>query len=374
MSDDDDKRIAFDREKAVFEQNCAQLRTLIQEFHKKPIMSATLTGGLWATISIFKVEPNNAPAVFAGIFSLIAIVNAFIAISCVRLRDVMKSYIEKASLFSPNFGAKGGRPARPLLPWIGGFSIALTYVSMMMTIMVAAWLAPFYLLGFTFTSFLPAILTLFGVGAWFGLSMWRRVSHERDSTIGYYDDHWQEYVERTQHMDMCEITNHFTQRLPAGAKVLDIGAGSGRDARNFVNLGYQVVALEPSSKLAKHLRHIAGLEVVEIGAEAIEDVSQFDGAWACASLLHLDERRLPEAMHRICRALKPGGILYLSFKVGDGVRIAADGRLFNDMTADDLMRLVKNEGLTVEECWRTPERLPGSNEADWNNIVARKPA
>jgi hypothetical protein len=53
---DEDKRIAFGREKAVFEQNCGQLRTLVQELHKKPLMSATLTGGLVTAMSVFKLE------------------------------------------------------------------------------------------------------------------------------------------------------------------------------------------------------------------------------------------------------------------------------------------------------------------------------
>jgi hypothetical protein len=106
---DDDKRLSFDREKAVFEQNCGQIRTLIQELHKKPIMSATVTGALVTAMSIFKTDERYT----IGLLALIAVLNAFIAITCLRLRDVSESYIEKASRFSADFGAKGGRPAAP---------------------------------------------------------------------------------------------------------------------------------------------------------------------------------------------------------------------------------------------------------------------
>lgn len=77
MSADEDARIKFDRERIVFEQNCGQLRVLIPEFHKKPLMSATLTAAFLAAISVFKFESSGTIA----LFTLIAVVNAFIAIS-----------------------------------------------------------------------------------------------------------------------------------------------------------------------------------------------------------------------------------------------------------------------------------------------------
>jgi hypothetical protein len=112
MDDYDEKKMAFERDKAVFEQNCGQLRTLIPELHKKPLMAATLTGALLTAMSVFKLESRYT----IGLFALIAVMNAFIGITCLRLRDVIESYIEKASLFSPDFGAKGGRPSKSSKP------------------------------------------------------------------------------------------------------------------------------------------------------------------------------------------------------------------------------------------------------------------
>lgn len=373
MATDDDKRMAFEREKATFEQNCAQLRTLVQELHKKPLMAATLTGGLWAALSIFKPDPAGAPAVISGIFSLIAIVNAFIAIAVLRLRDVMESYIEQATKFSADFGAKGGRPTRPFLPWVGGFSIALTYVFMTGTIVITAWLAPFFFLGWTIASCLPTVVTLAGVGGWFWFTTRRRAHHELDLTLKYYNDHWREYVEETKDTDLSDITNRFGRHLSPGATILDVGAGSGRDSKQFLDAGFNVVALEPSAKLANHLRKIDSLDVINNPVEAVEDVSTYDGIWACASLLHLDAIRILEAMRRLTLALKPGGYFYVSIKDGKGTRIAADGRTFHDMSADELAQLVRDAGLSVVEFWRSPNKGPGRNQADWHNIIARKP-
>jgi SAM-dependent methyltransferase len=138
--------------------------------------------------------------------------------------------------------------------------------------------------------------------------------------------------------------------------------------------GYSVVALEPSKKLAAHLRTIDGLDVVEAGTEKLEEVCRYDGIWACASLIHLDDKRLNEALQHLQHALKPGGYLYMSFKDGERFRVAANGRHFRDMTPDMLGQLSKKHGLTVVESWQSTSKLSGTNEAPWNNVIGRKPA
>jgi hypothetical protein len=52
---------------------------------------------------------------------------------------------------------------------------------------------------------------------------------------------------------------------------------------------------------------------------------------------------------------------------------AADGRLFHDMTDEDLARLARSRRLEIVEAWRSTPKLRGTNEADWNNLIARKP-
>ena len=46
-----------------------------------------------------------------------------------------------------------------------------------------------------------------------------------------------------------------------------------------------------------------------------EDVAwqdRFDGIWACASLLHVAPADLPDALRRLQRALRPGGVLAMN--------------------------------------------------------------
>jgi hypothetical protein len=44
--------------------------------------------------------------------------------------------------------------------------------------------------------------------------------------------------------------------------------------------------------------------------------NQFDGIWACASLLHVPAASFPDVASRLVGALRPGGAWYMSFKLG----------------------------------------------------------
>jgi SAM-dependent methyltransferase len=132
--------------------------------------------------------------------------------------------------------------------------------------------------------------------------------------------------------------------------------------------------LEPCKTFVAHLQKVPNLEVWAFGAQEVEDVETFNGIWACASLIHFDEKELPKVMKRLCRALKPNGYFYMSFKNGDGVRVVKkDGMLFHDMTPERLNDFATESGLKVVEMWSNESKLRGKNDAHWNNVIAIKP-
>ncbi|WP_462330101.1 class I SAM-dependent methyltransferase [Thiohalocapsa halophila] len=93
----------------------------------------------------------------------------------------------------------------------------------------------------------------------------------------------------------------------------------------------------------------------------------FDGIWACASLLHVPAAELPDAMQRLCRALKPGGVIYASFKYGSGER-EHHGRRFTDLDEPGLSALLRRvPGLAEAETWTTADLRPGREAERWLN-------
>ena len=102
-------------------------------------------------------------------------------------------------------------------------------------------------------------------------------------------------------------------------------------------------------------------------------VGKFDGIWACASLLHVPKNELPSVFEKLERALKPGGALYASFKLGRGERQdTATGRHFTDLTEAELTELVeRSPTLGVLTLWVNPDDRPGY-DTKWLNVIVRK--
>ena len=94
------------------------------------------------------------------------------------------------------------------------------------------------------------------------------------------------------------------------------------------------------------------------------------GGGACASLLHVPEAELPDAIERLAVAIKPGGVLYASFKFGSGER--ADGeRVFTDMSESRLREIVDGTGLLeVVAVWETTDSRWGKEADRWINCLA----
>lgn len=83
----------------------------------------------------------------------------------------------------------------------------------------------------------------------------------KDTTLAYYDEHAESFVQNTEHADMHEAVDRFLSCLQPGASVLDFGCGSGRDSLYFLRKGYRVTALDGSSRLSRFAEKKTGIPV-----------------------------------------------------------------------------------------------------------------
>ena len=188
----------------------------------------------------------------------------------------------------------------------------------------------------------------------------------------YYDAHAKEYAELTVKADMSQAYNRFLVYLPAGAGILDAGCGSGRDSLCFMKKGYAVTMLDASEGMCKSAEELTGRKALCMPFADIVFADQFDGIWACASLLHVSETELEYILVRFHRALRDGGVLYASWKYGEAER--QDGeRFYCDMTEEKLRRVLAREGLfDCLECCVAEDALPSGREQKWLNVVLGK--
>ena len=190
-------------------------------------------------------------------------------------------------------------------------------------------------------------------------------------TIDYYNQHADKFVASTFHVKMEELYQPFIRYLLDSGSILDLGCGSGRDSLAFKNLGYQVEAIDYSEELVTKARELTGINVRQQNFYELSELNQYDGIWACASLLHCERKRLPEVLEKILKALKVNGICYMSFKYGEGDRYK-DGRQFTDMDESQAQSLLKKfDNILLLQQWINTDKRPDHNE-DWLNIVFQK--
>ena len=167
------------------------------------------------------------------------------------------------------------------------------------------------------------------------------------------------------------IQDEFLEKLPERAQILDLGCGSGRDTKYFLKHGYRVNAIDGSAELCALATEYTGIPVKCQMFQELDEQEAYDGIWACSSLLHLSYGELDEVLYRIENALKPQGILYMSFKYGvfEGER---NGRYFLDFTEEKLEQLLKKHtGLQQLRSFHTEDVRPDRKE-EWLNLFLQK--
>jgi 2-polyprenyl-3-methyl-5-hydroxy-6-metoxy-1,4-benzoquinol methylase len=159
-------------------------------------------------------------------------------------------------------------------------------------------------------------------------------------TIDYYNQHADEFAQATLNVDMERLYQPFLIELPKQARILDVGCGSGRDTLALKNKGYEVDAIDYSEELVKKATLLTGIQVKLQSFYEVNELEVYDGIWACASLLHCERDRLAEIIGKLRTALKPNGVLYMSFKHGNSDR-EKDGRQFTDLDENQVDALLE---------------------------------
>jgi SAM-dependent methyltransferase len=193
-----------------------------------------------------------------------------------------------------------------------------------------------------------------------------------DPTAAYYDAHAAEYARQVLPLDMDQFYERFLGLVPAGGHILDAGCGPGRDALAFLRRGYRVTAFDASAELARLAAAFLGQPVEVRRFQDLEYEDVFDGIWACASLLHVPRGELEEVFRRLTRALRPGGVWYMSFKWGEAEEVRG-GRRYTDFMEWSLREfLAGHPQLALVETWQTQDVRPQEQAQVWVNALVRR--
>ena len=194
---------------------------------------------------------------------------------------------------------------------------------------------------------------------------------DNSDTTRYYNDNSTVFFEETVCADVTPLYERFLKYVPEGGKILDLGCGSGRDVKAFRDRGYVADGVDRSEELCKLASEYTGVKIKQMDFAQLDAVAEYDAIWACASLLHVPCEELPKIIELARRALKPSGVMYMSYKYGDyeGDR---DGRFFNDMTEEKFADVFAGtDGLTLVEEWYSEDVRRGK-DVKWYNVILSK--
>jgi len=162
---------------------------------------------------------------------------------------------------------------------------------------------------------------------------------------------------------------------PPGA-VLDVGAGTGRDASALDARGFTVTAIEPCDAFrdAGQKMHPSSIRWINDGLPALASLGDvrdaFDVIMATAMWMHLDVGEREQGMKQVARLLKPGGRLIMSLRHG----VVPEGRIMFEVSSDETARLAEACGLKLIFNFHEPSLEPENRNAGvtWSKLVFEK--
>lgn len=198
---------------------------------------------------------------------------------------------------------------------------------------------------------------------------WKGTGISQDTTLSWYRENAIQYAEETRNSLVLDALWEFLSRMKEGGTILDYGSGSGRDSAYFINKGFSVDSLDGSAEMKAQAERLFGIKVKLSSFLSLEEKEKYDGIWAQASILHLEEHDLRAALTLIERALKRDGVFYSSFRKGEGDGYE-NGRWFTNMTERRFLSFLP-ASLYVEKIWESQDVRPGVSRT-WLSIICRK--
>ncbi len=163
---------------------------------------------------------------------------------------------------------------------------------------------------------------------------------------------------------------------PRPGLALDIGAGSGRDARWFAGRGWEVVAAEPAAAMreaAKTAHPDSTVRWIDDRLPALSAVHRlglsFDLVWLSGVWMHVAPEERKRAMRKIATLLKPGGRLVITLRHGP----AAEDRPMWPVDAHEVERLGLDFGLTLRVATELADDLQGRPDVRWQTVILDLP-
>ncbi|MGI9382651.1 MAG: class I SAM-dependent methyltransferase [Methyloligellaceae bacterium] len=198
-----------------------------------------------------------------------------------------------------------------------------------------------------------------------------RHSRSVSGTQGYAEDA-ETLAAKYESVSFAEVHRETLQYFPPPPRqILDIGAGTGRDAAALAAMGHAVLAVEPSSELRRLGQRLHREQTIAWLDDALPELSQvrargdrFDLVLLSAVWMHLDAEERRAAMPRVAGLVHASGRIIMSLRHGP---VPAGRRMF-DVSVGETEHLARQSGLCVaHRCERAA--LLSRSDVRWTCLV-----
>lgn len=196
-------------------------------------------------------------------------------------------------------------------------------------------------------------------------------------TEGYADEATA-LVEQYESISFADVHRNVMHLVPAAAShVLDIGAGTGRDAAGFAAMGHHVVAVEPTEALRSRAAMLHRSSQIDWLDDSLPDLARvsalgiaFDVVMMTAVWMHLDVEQRRRAMPIVASLLRPGGVMIMSLRYGP----VPKGRRMFAVPVEETTLLASPERLSPILKIETQDALLGRPGVSWARLAFCKAA
>ena len=192
--------------------------------------------------------------------------------------------------------------------------------------------------------------------------------------IKHYNEKATELVKKYEKLCPETLNKWLLPYLPSDpASVLDIGAGSGRDAAWFSDLGHDVVAVEPSLSMQLKAQQLHPHKNIRWIDDSLPDLSRlnqeglsFHFILLNAVWMHLPEQHRQKAFRKIVNCLKPNGCIAITLRQGP---LNTDAKM-HSVSIAEIEKLARNHGAYTEIILKSKDQL-GRKNITWDQIIIR---
>ncbi|MGA5823624.1 class I SAM-dependent methyltransferase [Kitasatospora sp. NPDC094028] len=182
-------------------------------------------------------------------------------------------------------------------------------------------------------------------------------------------------AEQYESVDYADVHRELRPHYPPPpAAVLDVGAGTGRDAAALARLGHRVTAAEPTPEflaIGERLHAGTGIRWVPDALPALPllraEAARYDLVLLTAVWMHLAPDERPVAMDALAALLAPGGRLSLTLRHGP---VPADRRMY-EATAEEAIELGEARGLRLRHHAERAD-LHGRTDVHWSLLLLER--